>query len=150
MGFLSPLNSSTNLTGPKWLGFHMWFDMLLFLQVCCICLAKYANNDELRELPCSHFFHKECVDKWLKINALCPLCKGEVGESILSSLSAAASLQREETQWRLSIQTRDLSFGFIFRTATQKSTLSVLFQCSSRLQVLQLIIQRQRCCYQPL
>jgi len=66
--------------------------------VCCICLAKYANNDELRELPCSHFFHKECVDKWLKINALCPLCKGEVGESILSSLSATASLQREETQ----------------------------------------------------
>ncbi|KAI7993299.1 hypothetical protein ACSBR2_040299 [Camellia fascicularis] len=50
--------------------------------VCCICLAKYANNDELRELPCSHFFHKECVDKWLKINALCPLCKAEVGDSI--------------------------------------------------------------------
>ncbi|GMH10823.1 hypothetical protein Nepgr_012664 [Nepenthes gracilis] len=47
--------------------------------VCCICLAKYANNDELRELPCSHLFHKECVDKWLKINALCPLCKIEVG-----------------------------------------------------------------------
>ncbi|KAK9076128.1 hypothetical protein SSX86_004461 [Deinandra increscens subsp. villosa] len=41
--------------------------------VCCICLAKYGNNDELRELPCTHFFHKDCVDKWLKINASCPL-----------------------------------------------------------------------------
>lgn len=49
--------------------------------VCCICLAKYAENDELRELPCSHFFHVVCVDKWLKINASCPLCKYEVGES---------------------------------------------------------------------
>ncbi|XP_076917502.1 E3 ubiquitin-protein ligase At1g63170-like [Bidens hawaiensis] len=48
--------------------------------VCCICLAKYANNDELRELHCSHFFHKNCVDKWLKINASCPLCKSQVGE----------------------------------------------------------------------
>ncbi|PSS01165.1 E3 ubiquitin-protein like [Actinidia chinensis var. chinensis] len=67
--------------------------------VCCICLAKYANNDDLKELPCSHFFHKECVDKWLKINALCPLCKGEVGESILSSLSGANSiLQRGESR----------------------------------------------------
>ncbi|XP_052199959.1 E3 ubiquitin-protein ligase At4g11680-like [Diospyros lotus] len=49
--------------------------------VCCICLARYADNDELRELPCSHFFHRECVDKWLKINASCPLCKFEIGES---------------------------------------------------------------------
>ncbi|XP_010537938.1 PREDICTED: E3 ubiquitin-protein ligase At1g63170 [Tarenaya hassleriana] len=49
--------------------------------VCCICLARYADNDELRELPCTHVFHVECVDKWLKINATCPLCKSEIGES---------------------------------------------------------------------
>ncbi|CAL4910097.1 unnamed protein product [Urochloa decumbens] len=46
--------------------------------VCCICLARYVDNDELRLLPCGHFFHKDCVDKWLKINALCPLCKAEL------------------------------------------------------------------------
>lgn len=54
---------------------------IYYIQVCCICLGKYANNDELRELPCVHVFHKDCVDKWLKINALCPLCKAEVGGS---------------------------------------------------------------------
>ncbi|KAK6945016.1 Zinc finger, RING-type [Dillenia turbinata] len=48
--------------------------------VCCICLTRYEDNDELRELPCSHFFHTACVDKWLKINASCPLCKYEVGQ----------------------------------------------------------------------
>nr|XP_018675530.1 PREDICTED: E3 ubiquitin-protein ligase At1g63170-like [Musa acuminata subsp. malaccensis] len=53
--------------------------------VCCICLAKYVDNEELRELPCSHVFHKECVDKWLKINALCPLCKIKVGNITASS-----------------------------------------------------------------
>ncbi|TKY48129.1 E3 ubiquitin-protein ligase [Spatholobus suberectus] len=56
--------------------------------VCCICLAKYADDDELRELPCSHVFHVVCVDKWLKINASCPLCKSEVGTSNGGSPSA--------------------------------------------------------------
>ncbi|KAJ0715899.1 putative transcription factor C2H2 family [Helianthus annuus] len=59
--------------------------------VCCICLAKYVNNDELRELHCSHFFHKSCVDKWLKLNASCPLCKSQVGESVLSSQTEATT-----------------------------------------------------------
>ncbi|XP_054789009.1 E3 ubiquitin-protein ligase At1g12760-like isoform X4 [Prosopis cineraria] len=62
--------------------------------VCCICLAKYENNDELRELPCSHLLHKECVDKWLKINALCPLCKGEVGGNLVGSVSGEGTNQQ--------------------------------------------------------
>ncbi|KAJ7524314.1 hypothetical protein O6H91_17G002100 [Diphasiastrum complanatum] len=42
---------------------------------CCICLANYDDGVELRELPCSHHFHCLCIDKWLRINATCPLCK---------------------------------------------------------------------------
>ncbi|KAE7997408.1 hypothetical protein FH972_002047 [Carpinus fangiana] len=61
--------------------------------VCCICLAKYADDEELKELPCFHVFHVECVDKWLKINALCPLCKSEVGECSVASSSARESGQ---------------------------------------------------------
>ncbi|OIW09269.1 hypothetical protein TanjilG_01240 [Lupinus angustifolius] len=63
--------------------------------VCCICLAKYENNDELRELPCSHLFHKECIDKWLKINALCPLCKSEVVENVRRSISREGASQQQ-------------------------------------------------------
>ncbi|GLT40473.1 hypothetical protein SLA2020_146100 [Shorea laevis] len=42
---------------------------------CCICLSPYDDGVELRELPCGHHFHCACVDKWLYINATCPLCK---------------------------------------------------------------------------
>ncbi|XP_066390121.1 E3 ubiquitin-protein ligase At1g63170-like [Miscanthus floridulus] len=52
--------------------------------VCCICLTKYGDDDELRELPCTHFFHVQCIDKWLKINAVCPLCKTEIGGVVRS------------------------------------------------------------------
>lgn len=49
--------------------------------VCCICLGQYRDGVDLKELPCVHFFHVECVDKWLKINATCPLCKYELSGS---------------------------------------------------------------------
>ncbi|XP_024018955.1 E3 ubiquitin-protein ligase At4g11680 [Morus notabilis] len=42
---------------------------------CCICLSAYDDGTELRELPCGHHFHCTCIDKWLHINATCPLCK---------------------------------------------------------------------------
>ncbi|KAI3846569.1 hypothetical protein MKX03_008251 [Papaver bracteatum] len=49
--------------------------------VCSICLGKYADNEELKELPCAHFFHVDCVDKWLKTNDSCPLCKRGIREN---------------------------------------------------------------------
>ncbi|MED6181692.1 hypothetical protein PIB30_021620 [Stylosanthes scabra] len=42
---------------------------------CCICLSAYDDGAELRELPCNHHFHCTCIDKWLLLNATCPLCK---------------------------------------------------------------------------
>ncbi|KAL2987384.1 hypothetical protein AAZX31_11G025500 [Glycine max] len=48
---------------------------------CCICLSSYDDGVELRELPCGHHFHCVCVDKWLYINATCPLCKYNILKS---------------------------------------------------------------------
>ncbi|KAL8139173.1 hypothetical protein V2J09_005174 [Rumex salicifolius] len=52
---------------------------------CVICLSEYEDKTELRQLPCRHLFHSTCIDKWLCINATCPLCKGSIlknGEQI--------------------------------------------------------------------
>jgi E3 ubiquitin-protein ligase DOA10 len=49
---------------------------------CSICLGEYEDNDELRKLPCVHFFHKDCVDEWLKGNGTCPICKQHIKEGI--------------------------------------------------------------------
>ena len=42
---------------------------------CCVCLEPYQEKDQLRVLRCKHNFHKECCDKWLKLNRACPLCR---------------------------------------------------------------------------
>ncbi|KAE9606619.1 putative transcription factor C2H2 family [Lupinus albus] len=47
---------------------------------CCVCLSKLSNKDEIRVLPCSHEFHKICVNKWLKgHHKTCPLCRFSIG-----------------------------------------------------------------------
>ncbi|KAF5733011.1 E3 ubiquitin-protein ligase [Tripterygium wilfordii] len=48
---------------------------------CCICLSAYDDGTDLRELPCLHHFHCTCIDKWLHINATCPLCKFNILKS---------------------------------------------------------------------
>ncbi|KAF7056640.1 hypothetical protein CFC21_064027 [Triticum aestivum] len=43
---------------------------------CAVCLAQYADGDELRWLPgCRHTFHRLCVDEWLRRRPSCPLCR---------------------------------------------------------------------------
>ncbi|KAL1826487.1 hypothetical protein ACET3Z_004899 [Daucus carota] len=43
---------------------------------CAICLSEYKTNDTLRTIPeCNHYFHSNCIDEWLQLNATCPLCR---------------------------------------------------------------------------
>lgn len=45
---------------------------------CAICLGEYEEGEEVKTLPCFHIFHSECVDRWLKVNKICPFCKQSI------------------------------------------------------------------------
>lgn len=45
---------------------------------CTICQLGYGIGDHIVTLPCQHFFHACCVDKWLWNHTSCPLCRTEV------------------------------------------------------------------------
>ncbi|NXV08118.1 RN215 protein, partial [Cettia cetti] len=51
---------------------------------CAVCLDHFHKSQWLRVLPCSHEFHRDCVDPWLLLQQTCPLCKrnilGEMGQ----------------------------------------------------------------------
>eukprot|EP00977_Amphora_coffeiformis_P003653 scaffold710_cov171-Amphora_coffeaeformis.AAC.22 len=42
---------------------------------CSICLEDFKTGDERKIMPCLHGFHADCVDKWLRTNGSCPICK---------------------------------------------------------------------------
>jgi hypothetical protein len=48
---------------------------------CSICLCQYIRNQRLRVLPCSHYFHTRCIERWLtKMSTSCPLCRYDLDE----------------------------------------------------------------------
>lgn len=44
---------------------------------CPICLDDFVHRETtVRELPCNHIFHPECIDSFLRdTSSLCPMCK---------------------------------------------------------------------------
>ena len=49
---------------------------------CPICLQKYKGADIIKEFPCKHIFHKNCIFKWLKKSNKCPLCKYDITNDV--------------------------------------------------------------------
>ncbi|XP_062856096.1 uncharacterized protein si:ch211-59o9.10 [Trichomycterus rosablanca] len=45
---------------------------------CQICFSDYKKGEKLRMLPCFHDYHVKCIDRWLKVNATCPICRADV------------------------------------------------------------------------
>ncbi|XP_010487322.1 PREDICTED: probable E3 ubiquitin-protein ligase HIP1 [Camelina sativa] len=44
---------------------------------CTICQENYKHQDKIATLDCKHEYHTECLQKWLVIKNVCPICKSE-------------------------------------------------------------------------
>lgn len=45
---------------------------------CAVCLSDFCVGEELRDLRCGHAFHASCIDTWLRVRAVCPVCKADL------------------------------------------------------------------------
>ncbi|XP_068646647.1 E3 ubiquitin ligase BIG BROTHER-related-like [Aristolochia californica] len=48
---------------------------------CVICRLEYEDDESLVVLSCKHLYHPECINNWLQINKVCPVCSAEVSSS---------------------------------------------------------------------
>nr|GLL28019.1 RING-H2 finger protein ATL66 [Ipomoea trifida]GMD02097.1 RING-H2 finger protein ATL66-like [Ipomoea batatas] len=60
-------------------GRTLFFIVVLFaiiLLITFVVLYARWDGDKVKSLPqCRHCFHSECVDKWLRTQSSCPLCR---------------------------------------------------------------------------
>ncbi|KAJ4828063.1 hypothetical protein Tsubulata_020834 [Turnera subulata] len=65
---------------------------------CPICLEEFHVGNEVRELPCAHNVHVECIDEWLLLNVKCPRCRcSDFPNLDLSASNLGADSERSTT-----------------------------------------------------
>jgi hypothetical protein len=54
---------------------------------CAICISDFEVGEKKSTLPCMHCFHYNCIQKWIKRQKYCPICKFDISlESLKSSI----------------------------------------------------------------
>ena len=48
-------------------------DDLINFAKCTICLQ--SNKEDIVKLTCGHLFHKDCLEKWISYDTICPICR---------------------------------------------------------------------------
>jgi hypothetical protein len=79
-------------------------------EMCAVCMCSMLEPDveatgtedeapSLMQLTCTHVFHTECVEPWLRMNRECPICKRDAvhGDGSADREAAAAALMAEAT-----------------------------------------------------
>ncbi|XP_057983192.1 E3 ubiquitin-protein ligase ATL23-like [Malania oleifera] len=65
---------------------------------CAVCLENFKAGEKCRLLPlCKHSFHARCVDSWLLMASICPICRTSAENWKAGLVSAEESSRFSDT-----------------------------------------------------
>lgn len=51
---------------------------------CSICCSNIKNNETMTTIPnCTHKYHFDCLQVWLKCQTTCPCCRSNIRKSLI-------------------------------------------------------------------
>lgn len=52
---------------------------------CHICMENFQLEEMVKELPCRHVYHTECIVPWLELHGTCPVCRKRIDANSTTS-----------------------------------------------------------------
>lgn len=46
--------------------------------ICSICMISIDDTSPVVKLNCGHFFHLRCIEDWVRVRTVCPVCRGTI------------------------------------------------------------------------
>eukprot|EP00112_Aurelia_sp_Birch-Aquarium-sp1_P017674 Seg4121.2 transcript_id=Seg4121.2/GoldUCD/mRNA.D3Y31 product="Receptor-like region transmembrane domain- and RING domain-containing protein 1" protein_id=Seg4121.2/GoldUCD/D3Y31 len=59
-------------------------------EMCAVCLEEFNVSEDINLCPCTHGYHAECLNNWLKVKSACPICQSD----LITALGENAPLLR--------------------------------------------------------
>jgi hypothetical protein len=63
---------------------------------CCVCFVAFDEYAEIKRTICNHYFHEECLGKWLRVSKTCPLCRQSLEKNVEPDIDDSIPVDSEE------------------------------------------------------